>query len=93
MNVLLLHTGVMTQPGWYPEPSGLPGQRYFDGSDWTGHYMPDRQVQPVSYGPAVVVHKPVNHAFHLLMTLFTCGLWGIVWIIVAVANSGRTVVR
>lgn len=25
----------MTEPGWYPDPSGAPGQRYFDGSQWT----------------------------------------------------------
>jgi hypothetical protein len=24
-------------PGWYPDPSGAPGQRYFDGRDWTEH--------------------------------------------------------
>jgi hypothetical protein len=22
-------------PGWYPDPSGAPGKRYFDGRDWT----------------------------------------------------------
>ena len=22
-------------PGWYPDPSGAPGQRYFDGTTWT----------------------------------------------------------
>lgn len=22
-------------PGWYPDPSGKPGQRYFDGTNWT----------------------------------------------------------
>jgi hypothetical protein len=22
--------------GWYPDPSGGPGQRYFDGHDWVG---------------------------------------------------------
>jgi hypothetical protein len=24
-------------PGWYPDPSGAPGQRYFDGTQWTDH--------------------------------------------------------
>jgi hypothetical protein len=24
-------------PGWYPDPSGTPGQRYFDGTNWTEH--------------------------------------------------------
>jgi hypothetical protein len=23
--------------GWYPDPGGTPGQRYFDGTDWTEH--------------------------------------------------------
>lgn len=23
------------QAGWYPDPSGTPGQRYFDGTTWT----------------------------------------------------------
>jgi hypothetical protein len=27
----------MAQPGWYPDPSGTPGQRYFDGKEWTEH--------------------------------------------------------
>ena len=28
----------MTTPaGWYPDPSGQPGQRYFDGTNWTDH--------------------------------------------------------
>ena len=26
--------------GWYPDPSGAPRQRYFDGRDWTEHYAP-----------------------------------------------------
>jgi uncharacterized RDD family membrane protein YckC len=26
--------------GWYPDPDGSGGQRYFDGRDWTGHRAP-----------------------------------------------------
>lgn len=32
--------------GWYPDPSGAPGQRYFDGSNWTGA----RQQAPTGAG-------------------------------------------
>jgi len=26
---------MQAQPGWYPDPSGADGERYFDGTDWT----------------------------------------------------------
>ena len=26
---------VSPPPGWYPDPSGAPGQRYWDGQQWT----------------------------------------------------------
>lgn len=29
-----------TPPGWYPDPSGAPGQRYWDGLQWTDHAAP-----------------------------------------------------
>jgi hypothetical protein len=31
----------MTTPGWYPDPSGASGQRYFDGVQWTEHHTPE----------------------------------------------------
>ena len=31
--------------------------------------------------------KPVNHILHLLLTLFTFGLWIIVWIMLAVTGG------
>jgi hypothetical protein len=30
--------------------------------------------------------KPVNHTLHAILTIFTCLLWGIVWIVIA--NTG-----
>ena len=30
----------MTAPGWYPDPSGAPNQRYFDGNQWTEQQAP-----------------------------------------------------
>ncbi|MGU3650305.1 DUF2510 domain-containing protein [Mycolicibacterium sp. A43C] len=29
-----------TNPGWYPDPTGAPGQRYHDGHRWTDHFTP-----------------------------------------------------
>ena len=36
--------------GWYPNPSGAPGQRYFDGRDWTAHHRATPQ-QPTAASP------------------------------------------
>lgn len=38
---------VNTNPpaGWYPDPSGAPRQRYFDGYDWTQHFHPPLEEQ------------------------------------------------
>ena len=104
----------MTTPaGWYHDPSGVPGQRYFDGTDWTEqrHSAPaiplksdaaraailDRAVmQRVGQGgrvesrtqfQAVIVYgRPVNQVVHAILTIFTCFLWAIIWLI---ANSGN----
>lgn len=37
----------------------------------------------------VLAQRPgTNHTFHLLVTLFTCGLWIIVWLLSAVKIGG-----
>ncbi len=38
-----------TPPGWYPDPSGGSGQRYWDGTQWTDQHQP---AQPAQYTPA-----------------------------------------
>ena len=87
--------------GWYPNPSGAPGQRYFDGRDWTAHHRSAPTSMPISPQPiptypvsmptTVVVTGP-NHALHALLTLLTfwaCGGWAWIWLIVALRNRRR----
>jgi hypothetical protein len=91
--------------GWYPNPSGAPGQRYFDGRDWTAHHRatplqpkpappPPMSVPPQPASPpqtSVVITGP-NHALHAVLTLLTfwaCGGWGWIWLIVAISNRRR----
>lgn len=41
---------------------------------------------------AVLVKGGVtNHTLHLILTLITCGLWGVVWLIMVLVNQRKTV--
>jgi Protein of unknown function (DUF2510) len=84
-------TSPMSRPGWYPDPSGTPGQRYWDGRQWTHHAPPPSIVINNTVGvpaPVIIASGP-NHALHLILTLLTCGLWLPVWLIVAVVGHSR----
>lgn len=107
----------MTSPasGWYPDPSGSPGQRYFDGFDWTE----DRQSAPVravlsdaersalldravaeavarggriesrtAFQAVIVNGRQVNNVLHVILTLFSCGLWLLIWLLL-LAGGGE----
>jgi hypothetical protein len=53
-----------TPAGWYPDPDGSGGQRYWDGSAWTDHRSPATPAPeapadpPVSEQPTTVVTLP-----------------------------------
>lgn len=40
-------TSPQPAPGWYPDPSGAPGQQYWDGQQWQGQGAP---AVPAPYG-------------------------------------------
>ena len=42
-------TSSETPPGWYPNPSGEPGQRYWDGHNWTFVNVPPKYKRPGWY--------------------------------------------
>jgi hypothetical protein len=91
----------MTQPappaGWYADPSGTPGPRYWDGARWTQVPPPLQQPTVVvnnnivagGYTPPVYVATGPNHALHAVLTLFTCGAWLPIWIIVAIVDASQ----
>ena len=37
----------------------------------------------------IVRGQPVNHILHLLMTLVTVGLWGLVWLVLATGGGEK----
>lgn len=95
----------MTQPappaGWYPDPSGTPGPRYWDGARWTQVPPPppaplqqptvvvNNNIVAGGYTPPVYVATGPNHALHAVLTLFTCGAWLPIWIIVAIVDASQ----
>jgi hypothetical protein len=53
-----------TPAGWYPDPEGSGGQRYWDGSTWTEHQSPAAPAAPEVPGneqpTAIVQQRPPN---------------------------------
>src|SRR5690348_12521630 len=84
-----------TPAGWYPDQQNPQLVRYWDGASWTENRAPAQQSVPqvVVSGPmASVAMVPVqtSHTFHLIMTILTCGLWGLfVWLPMTVINAMR----
>lgn len=55
-----------------------------------GHVAQGGRIESQSDFQAVLVFgKPVNHVLHLIITLVTCLIWGIVWIVL-VASAGES---
>lgn len=68
-----LHTpgGYGPHPGGYGAPMGDIPQA-----------APAAPRRAVTYTP-----RDTNHLLHLVLTIFTCGLWGFVWILMVVLNA------
>lgn len=47
-----------TPAGWYPDPDGAGGQRYWDGSTWTEHRSPAVDTTPAAAEPAAPAQTP-----------------------------------
>lgn len=86
-------TAQQAAPGWYDDGTGH--QRWFDGNAWTHHYADQQAVQAQpQYAPQqVIVNQRKNyktsHAFHLVMSIITLGLWLPVWLIVGLYNASK----
>lgn len=53
-----------TPAGWYPEPTGLPLQRWWDGSRWTEHlHDPSLEVYGATAKPIVGAGTPVYNVY------------------------------
>lgn len=69
------------KPPLYGTP---PAPGYVPPPQW--HYGPTQPLYPQT--TTIKYRKQTSHTFHLLMTVLTCGLWGIfVWGPVAIWNA------
>lgn len=69
----------MTSPGWYPDPAGSGGQRYWDGRQWAASGPPPRRSKPGNW-KALAVVVAVGVGFPAVILAF-----------LTVANNNRTV--
>lgn len=64
----------MSAPGWYPDPAGGPGQRYFDGTQWTGARRPSEPPPPgrgLGSGAKIAIGVAVALAALLVLGIVT----------------------
>lgn len=57
-----------------------------------GYIVVDKNTE----GLVAVLEKQgskVNHLLHLIITLFSCGVWAIVWIVLIILNRGGQRIR
>lgn len=48
-----------------------------------------RVESQMDFQAVLVGGKSANHVLHLLLTVFTCGLWAIVWLIVGLSSGEK----
>jgi len=80
-------------PGWYAYGDGTT--RWWTGVSWVASsILQDNGPRPAASEPqprmAFVVppqRAPMNHTFHLIMSLITLGLWLPVWALIAVLRA------
>jgi hypothetical protein len=39
------------------------------------------------YDAVIATGKEINHTVHLIATIFTCGIWGLVWLVIALTGG------
>jgi hypothetical protein len=58
-------SGSMVAPGWYPDPHGAPGERWWDGASWG----PQTRAYPTVVQPFAVLARVTNSAATAALTL------------------------
>lgn len=78
----------------FPAPSRdpLPAERRREILEQAVAYYVGRTAQVetlMEYQAVLRYGRPVNHILHLLLTVFTLGLWAPIWLLIVVLGSGE----
>lgn len=73
-----------TPAGWYPDPAGGGGQRYWDGATWTGHVAPPAEATWAAT-PALVPPTPTRGPVWPWVVGIGFGLLFVVAVLLAIA--------
>ncbi|MGD9620036.1 MAG: DUF4352 domain-containing protein [Mycolicibacterium sp.] len=82
-------TRPQTPAGWYPDPEGSGGQRYWDGHRWTGAQNPrERAIEPNVFATPPTVFGPSGRPVvggRQLLVRYLAGCAGLLAVLVAIA--------
>jgi uncharacterized protein DUF2510 len=68
-------------PGWYPDPGGSCGQRWWDGHQWTEH-VHAASAAPAAPAPARSFKPRYEQKWwHLPLVIGLAVTWTIVWVV------------
>jgi hypothetical protein len=48
-----------------------------------------RVESSTEFQAVLIEGKPINHTLHAILTIFTCLIWGIVWVILAATGGEK----
>ena len=72
-------------PGWYPDPGGSGGQRWWDGSGWTEHlHQPGAPASAPAARANPVTPRYRQRPWHLPLVVGLAVTWTVVWILVQI---------
>ena len=91
------------RPGWYKDPWGGQGKRWWDGQSWTEHYTDDQGVPaPLTPDVGVSMRRPLVSAeqvrpwwqawWFIALILFAC-CWPLGVILIWTRNSTPTSIK
>lgn len=76
--------------GWYPNPDGAPGQRYWDGAQWSIIEIPATSVHPSSPAPSADDRSFRRNIWLTLIAAALVVMWAVAFFVFGGSRGERT---